>query len=114
MGNAGILAVERREEGGITCKGINVKLHYYSVPCDVFRSLPALVPLQDCSFFCTQLSSSALLGLPYISSPGEGKENDTPCLENPMGRGLVGCSPWGRKELGTTERLTNAFYVSLL
>ena len=28
-----------------------------------------------------------------------------PCLENPMDRSLVGCSPWGRKESGTTERL---------
>ena len=29
-----------------------------------------------------------------------------PCLENPMDRGLVGCRPQGRKELGTTERPT--------
>ena len=29
------------------------------------------------------------------------------CLENPHGqRSLVGYSPWGRKELETTERLT--------
>ena len=43
-------------------------------------------------------------------SPGEG--NGYPlqhsCLENPHGqRSLVGYSPWGRKELDTTERLTH-------
>ena len=40
-------------------------------------------------------------------SPGE--ENGNPlqyyCLENPMDRGAVGYSPWGRKESDTTERL---------
>ena len=41
-------------------------------------------------------------------SPGEGSGNPLQysCLENPMeGRSLVGYSPWGRKELDTTERL---------
>ena len=43
-------------------------------------------------------------------SPGKGKEgNGSPlqysCLEDPHGqRSLAGCSPWGRKELDTTER----------
>ena len=41
-----------------------------------------------------------------VRSPGEG--NGYPlqysCLENPHGqRGLVGYSPWGHKELDTTE-----------
>ena len=27
------------------------------------------------------------------------------CLENPMGGGMVGCSPWGREESDMTERL---------
>ena len=46
--------------------------------------------------------------LGWEDTPGEG--NGTPlqysCLENPMGgwRSLVGYSPWGRKELDTTER----------
>ena len=42
-------------------------------------------------------------------SSGEGKGNPLQysCLENPQGqRSLVGYSPWGRKELDTTERLT--------
>ena len=42
-------------------------------------------------------------------SPGGGHGNPLQysCLENPQGqRGLVGYSPWGRKELDTTERLS--------
>ena len=44
-------------------------------------------------------------------SPGEGNGNPLQysCLENFMDweapQSLVGCSPWGRKELDTTERL---------
>ena len=46
-------------------------------------------------------------------SPEEGNGNPLqyPCLENPMDRGhysLVGYSPWGCKESGTTERLSTA------
>ena len=39
--------------------------------------------------------------------PGEGKGNPLQysCLEDPMVRSLVGCSPWGCKELDMTERL---------
>ena len=38
-------------------------------------------------------------------SPGEGNGNPLqyPYLENLMDTGDVGFSPWGRKELGTTE-----------
>ena len=46
-------------------------------------------------------------------SPGEG--NGYPlqhsCLENPRQRSLVGCSPWGHKQSGTTEGLTLHFIV---
>ena len=44
-------------------------------------------------------------------SPGGGHGNPLQysCLENPHGqRSLVGCSPWGRKESDTTERLSTA------
>ena len=44
-------------------------------------------------------------------SPGEGHGNpfQYSCLENAHGqRSLVGYSPWGRKELDTTERLSTA------
>ena len=43
-------------------------------------------------------------------SPGEGNGDPLqyPCLEKSHGqRSLVGCSPWGRKESDTTERLTH-------
>ena len=40
-------------------------------------------------------------------SPGEGNGNPLQysCLENPWMRSLVDYSPWGHKELGTTEQL---------
>ena len=41
-------------------------------------------------------------------SPREGHGN--PCLENPHGqRSLAGYSPWGRKELDTTEPLHSTY-----
>ena len=46
-------------------------------------------------------------------SPGGGHGNPLQysCLENPYGqRSLVNCSPWGRKELDTTERLSTALW----
>ena len=36
---------------------------------------------------------------------GNGTPLQYSCLENPMDGGLVGCSPWGRKESNKTERL---------
>ena len=48
-------------------------------------------------------------------SPGGGHGNPLQysCLENPMDipRSLMGYSPWGRKELDTTERLHLLTYV---
>ena len=44
-----------------------------------------------------------------VRSPGRGHGNpfQYSCLENPHGqRNLVGCSPWGPKELDTTEQLS--------
>ena len=46
-------------------------------------------------------------------SPEKGHDNPLQysCLENPHGqRSLVGCSPWGRKESDTPERLSTAQY----
>ena len=47
-----------------------------------------------------------------------GEGNGTPlqysCLENPMDRSLVGCSPWGRLESDTTERLHFHFSFSCI
>ena len=48
-------------------------------------------------------------------SPGGGHGNTLQysCLENPHGqRSPVGCSPWGRKESDTTERLSTAHKLS--
>jgi len=47
----------------------------------------------------------------YSRSPGGGHGNSIQysCLENPHGqRSLVGCSPWGLKELDMTEKLSTA------
>ena len=47
-------------------------------------------------------------------SPGEGNGNPLQysCLENPMDRRALGYSPWGPKELDTTERLHFHFKVT--
>ena len=50
-------------------------------------------------------------------SPGEGKWQPTPVLlpgESHGGRSLVGYSPWGRKESGTTERLHFHFHFTFI
>ena len=40
---------------------------------------------------------------------GHGNPLQYCCLENPQGeKSLAGCSPWGRKESDTTERLSTA------
>ena len=55
-------------------------------------------------------SAGDMSSIPELGrSPGEGNGNPLQylCLEKSHGqRSLVGCSPWGCKELGTTERLT--------
>ena len=52
----------------------------------------------------------------YTLLIGEG--NGTPlqysCLENPMGGGAWGCSPWGREESGMTEQLDFDFSLSCI
>ena len=55
----------------------------------------------------------------YMYNPYAGEGNGTPlqysCLEKSHGRrSLVGCSPWGRKELDTTERLHFHFSLSCI
>ena len=49
--------------------------------------------------------------------PGEGHDNPLQysCLENPCGqRSLAGYSPWGPKELDTTDRLSTGHYFLYL
>ena len=60
---------------------------------------------KGCARSATDLVSISWLGKP----PGGGRGNPAQysCLENPHGqRSLTGYSPWGRKESGTTERLS--------
>ena len=42
-------------------------------------------------------------GLGSSSGEGNGNALQYSCLENSMDRSLAGYSPWGRKELDTTE-----------
>ena len=46
-------------------------------------------------------------------SPGEGNGNPLQysCLENLTDGAVVGCSPWGHKELDTPERLYFHYYI---
>ena len=55
----------------------------------------------------------------WISKAQNGEGHGNPlqysCLENPMDRGaLVGCSPWGHKEMDMTERLHFHFSLSCI
>ena len=47
-----------------------------------------------------------------FSGEGTGDPLQYSCLEDPMERSLVGCSPWGREESDTTERLHFHFSLS--
>ena len=50
-------------------------------------------------------------GLGRSPGGGHGKPLQYSCLENPHGwRSLAGCSPWGRRELNTTERLSTQHF----
>ena len=45
-------------------------------------------------------------GLERSAGEGNGYSLQYSCLENPMDTGAWWASPWGRKELDTTERLS--------
>ena len=51
--------------------------------------------------------ASWIPGLGRSPGEGNGKPLQYPCLGNLMDRGLVSCSPWGHKELDTTQQLNN-------
>ena len=54
-------------------------------------------------------NASLIPGLGRSPGGGHGNPLQCSCLENPHGqRGLVGYSPWGRKESDMTERLSTA------
>ena len=57
--------------------------------------------------------SSSIPGSGRSSGEGNGGPLQCSCLEDPHGqRSLVGYSPWGHKELDTTERLSTHAYAS--
>ena len=71
---------------------------------NVFRNPLLAHPAYQCRR-CKDMDLVPWLG----RSPGIGNDNPRqyPCLENPHGqRSLAGYSPWGCKELDTTERLS--------
>ena len=56
---------------------------------------------------CNAGDLSVIPGLERSLGGRHGNPLQYSCLENPQGqRRLVGCSPWGQKELDTTERLS--------
>ena len=56
-----------------------------------------------------------LLNARHCDGEGNGTPLQYSCLENPIGwRSLVGCSPWGRYESDTTERLHFHFSLSCI
>ena len=75
------------------------------LPTPVFLGFPGGSNGKESACNVGDLSSVPGLG----RSPGgeHGNPIQNSCLENPHGqRSLVGYSPWGRKELDTTERLS--------
>ena len=79
------------------------RLSYFThSPTPVFLGFPGDSDGKEFTCSVRHLGSFPGLG----RSPGEGHGNPLQysCLENPHGqRSLVGYSPWGRKELDTTE-----------
>ena len=62
---------------------------------------------------CNAGDASSIPGSGRSPGGGHGNPVQYSCLETPHGpRSLVGYSPWGRKELDTTERLSTAEYMS--
>ena len=56
---------------------------------------------------CNARDLGSIPGLGRSLGGGHGTTLQYSCLENPHGqRSLAGCSPWGGKELDTTERLS--------
>ena len=54
---------------------------------------------------CSAGDLGSITGLGRSHGEGNGSPLQYCCLKNLMDIGLEGCSPWGCKELGTTERL---------
>ena len=60
-------------------------------------------------------TQGSIPGLGRSPEGGHGNLLQYSCLDNPHGqRSLEGCSPWGHKELDTTERLSTAQHIKHL
>ena len=58
---------------------------------------------------CNEGDMGSIPGLGRSTGGGHGNPFQCSCLENPDGqKSLAGYSPWGRKELDTTEQLSTA------
>ena len=63
---------------------------------------------------CNEGDLGLIPGLGRSPEGGQGHRLQHSCLENPHGqRSLAGYSPWGRKELDTTEQLSTAQHIKL-
>ena len=63
---------------------------------------------------CNVGDPGSIPGSGRFAGGGHGNPLQYSCLENPHGqRSLVGCNPWGLKELDTTEQLTVSLTLSL-
>ena len=67
-----------------------------------------------CNATCKLENLGSIPGLGRAPGGGHGNPLQYTCLENPHGqRSLAGYSPWGRKELDTTEQLSTAQHIKL-
>ena len=75
-----------------------------------------LIPGNDVHIQLKQIMREIILTQPTeLSGEGSGTPLQYSCLEKFHGRrSLVGCSPWGRKESDTTERLHFHFSLSCI
>ena len=64
---------------------------------------------------CNARDLGSIPGLGRPHGGGHGNPFQYSCLENPQGqRNLTGYSPWGRKELDTTEQLSSSININLV
>ena len=94
--------------------GINISLHWLTkASCEHFSPTPlqySWASLVAQMVKNLPANAGVVVLIPGLGrSPGGGHDNplQCSCLENPHGqRSLAGYSPWSRKELGTTEKLS--------
>ena len=82
--------------------GLNINMDF---PCG----------LVDKESACNARDLGSIPGLGRPHGGGHGNLFQYSCLENPQGqRNLMGYSPWGRKVLDTTERLSSNININLV